>query len=114
MMRLAAVVAIGALLCAPAALADTIENGYGNTFIVTAGDTVVRYHFNADGTFAATAPDGSVQSGRYEIANSQICFLGPNDARSCAPLVSGKNVGDTWEQLDANGNQISITLEAGR
>jgi hypothetical protein len=28
--------------------------------------------------------------------------------------VSGKNVGDTWQQLDASGNQITVTLEAGR
>lgn len=114
MKQVLAMAAVVALVCAPAAFADTIENGYGNTFVVTAGDVVVRYHFNADGTFAATAPDGTVQSGRYEIADSQICFLGSNDARSCAPLVSGKTVGDTWQQLDANGNQISVTLEAGR
>jgi hypothetical protein len=114
MKKAAALVVIAALFAATPVFADTIENGYGNTFVVTAGDAVVRYHFNADGTFAATAPDGAVQSGRYEIANSQICFLGANDARSCAPLVSGKNVGDTWEQLDANGNTISVTLEAGR
>ena len=99
----------------PAAFADTIENGYGNTFLVTLGDgTAVRYHFNADGTFMSTGADGATQSGRYEAANGQICFLAEADQRQCAPLVSGKNVGDTWQQLDASGNQITVTIEPGR
>jgi hypothetical protein len=114
MKRIAILLAFGAALGAGPAFADTIENGYGNTFVVTMGDTAVRYHFNADGTFLATAPDGATEAGRYETGNGQICFLGEGDARQCAPLVSGKNVGDTWQQLDANGNEITVTLEAGR
>ncbi len=114
MKRLAALIGAGALVFAAPAFADTIENGYGNTFVVTAGEVTVRYHFNEDGTFQATAPDGSTQAGRYEAADGQLCFLGEGDARQCAPLVSGKNVGDTWQQLDANGNEITVTLEAGR
>lgn len=114
MKKLAVLAAFAAVLGAPAAFADTLENGYGNTFVVTLGEQTVRYHFNADGTFGAIAPDGSVQHGRYESSNGQICFLGEGDARQCAPLVSGKNVGDTWTQADANGNQITVTLEAGR
>jgi hypothetical protein len=115
MKKFAALLAFGAVLGAGAAFADTIENGYGNTFVVSLADgATVRYHFNADGTFAAIAPDGSTQSGRYETGDGQICFLGEADARTCAPLVSGKNVGDTWQQLDSGGNEITVTLEAGR
>jgi len=114
MKKLAAIAAFAAAFVAGPALADTIENGYENTFAVTLGSETVRYHFNADGTFGAIAPDGSVQHGRYEAANGQICFLGEGDARACAPLVSGKNVGDTWQQTDTNGNQITVTIEAGR
>jgi len=114
MKKFAAMAAFALVLSGGAAFADTIENGYENTFVVTLGDQVVRYHFNADGTFGAIAPDGSVQHGRYEAGNGQICFLGEADARQCAPLISGKNVGDTWQQADANGNQITVTIEAGR
>jgi opacity protein-like surface antigen len=114
MKKLAALAAFAVVLSAGAAFADTIQNGYGNTFAVTLGSDTVRYHFNEDGTFGAIAPDGSVQHGRYEATDTQICFLGEGDARQCAPLESGKNVGDTWQQLDANGNQITVTLEAGR
>jgi hypothetical protein len=115
MKKFAAVLAFGVALSAGVAFADTIENGYGNTFVVTLGNgQSARYHFDADGAFHATGPDGSVQTGRYEVANGQLCFLGEGDARQCAPLVADKNVGDTWQQNDANGNPITVTLEAGR
>ncbi len=114
MKKFAAMAAFALALGGGVAFADTIENGYENTFVVTLGEQVVRYHFNADGTFGAIAPDGSVQHGRYEASNGQICFLGEGDARQCAPLISGKNVGDTWQQADASGNQITVTIEAGR
>lgn len=115
MKKFAVIAALAATFAASPALADTIENGYGNTFVVTLGDgQQARYHFNQDGTFAAIGPDGSTQNGRYEAANGQICFLGEGDARQCTELVSGKNVGDSWQQLDANGNQITVSLESGR
>lgn len=115
MKRFAAVLAFGVVLSGGAAFAETIQNGYGNTFVVTLGNgQSARYQFDADGTFRATGPDGSTQAGHYESANGQLCFLGEGDARQCAPLVADKNVGDTWQQLDANGNQITVTLEAGR
>jgi hypothetical protein len=114
MKKLAAIAGFAVALAAGSAFADTIENGYGNTFVVTLGNETVRYHFNADGTFAATGSNGATQTGRYEVANGPICFLGEGDARQCAPLLSGKNVGDTWQQADANGNQITVTIEAGR
>jgi hypothetical protein len=114
MKKFAAVLAFGMALSTGAAFADTIQNGYANTFVVTMGDVSVRYHFNEDGTFLATAPDGSTQNGRYETTADQICFLGEGDARQCAPLVAGKNVGDTWQQLDASGNEITVSIVAGR
>lgn len=114
MKKLVALAAFAVALGGGIAFADTIENGYENTFVVTLGAETVRYHFNADGTFDAIGPDGSSQTGRYEAGNGQICFLGEADARQCAPLVSGKNVGDTWQQTDVAGNQITVTIEAGR
>lgn len=116
MKKIAAALVFALTLSAGVAAADTIENGYGNTFVVTMGDgTAARYQFNADGTFTAIGPDGSAQNGRYEVANGQVCFLGADASqRQCAVVTSGKNVGDTWQQLDANGNQITISLQAGR
>jgi hypothetical protein len=115
MKKIVAALAFAAALSTGAAFADTIENGYGNTFVVSLGDgATALYRFDADGTFSATGPDGSTQAGRYEVANNQLCFLGEGDQRQCAPLVSGKNVGDTWQQTDASGNPITVTLRAGR
>lgn len=114
MKKLALIATLATVFAAGPVFADTLQNGYGNTFVVTMGDAVVRYHFNEDGTYGAISPDGSVQHGRYEATDGQICFLGDGNARQCAPLVSGKSVGDTWTQLDAVGNEITVSLEAGR
>jgi hypothetical protein len=111
-----AALVFGLALGAGVASADTIENGYGNTFVVTAPDgSVARYYFDADGSFHATAPDSSAVTGTYTVAAGQLCFTmaGASQAQ-CTQSVSGKNVGDTWTQMDAAGNSISITLQAGR
>lgn len=115
MKRLASVLAFAVVCGAGAAFADTIENGYGNTFVVTNGEGVtVRYHFNADGSFAATAPDGSTISGAYEVADGQLCLTPAGGERGCTAYVGDKNVGDTWTQAATDGGQITVTLEAGR
>jgi hypothetical protein len=115
MKKLAAMIAFGAVCAAGAAFADTIENGYGNTFVVTNGEGVtVRYQFNADLTFAATAPDGSTVSGTYEVADGQLCLTPAGGERGCTQYVGDKNVGDTWTQAATDGGQITVMLEAGR
>lgn len=115
-MKRIAVALFGLALTTGVAFADTMENGYGNTFVVTATDgSVARYYFNQDGTFTATAPDGSPVAGAYTVADGRLCFTPTGAAEaSCTNVVSGKNVGDTWEQLDTQGQPISITLQAGR
>jgi hypothetical protein len=116
MKRLAALVAFAAVLGAGAAFADTIENGYGNTFVVADGSgQVVHYHFNADGTFAAATPDGQpAGGGAWEVADGQICLTPTGGERGCTEYVGDKNVGDTWTQAGMGGAQITITLQAGR
>jgi hypothetical protein len=115
MKKLAAVLAFGAALMSGAAFADTIENGFGNTFVVTGADgQVARYHFNEDGTFTGVAPGGSTMAGRWTVADGQVCLIPPSGQQACAPVVSGKNVGDTWTQVGTDGTEITITLEAGR
>lgn len=115
MKRLAAALALGAALTAGAAFADTIQNGYGNTFVVTDTDgTVVRYHFNADNTFTGTLPDGAQVSGTFEVTNGQLCLTPAGGERGCTAYVGDKNVGDTWTQNGTDGGQITVTLQAGR
>lgn len=116
MKRFAAVLAFSAALMSGAAFADTIQNGYGNTFVVTRADgAVVRYQFNEDGTFTGVAPGGSTMAGRYTATDGQLCLLPPNGgAPQCTAIAADKNVGDTWTQTGTDGSEITVTLEAGR
>jgi hypothetical protein len=116
MKKFAAVLAFGAALIGGGAFADTIENGYGNTFVITnAAGQISRYQFNEDGTFTGLAPGGSTMAGRYTAADGQLCFLAPNGgAPQCTEIVADKNVGDTWTQRGLDGTEINVTLEAGR
>lgn len=115
MKKLAAALAMGAVLASGAAFADTMQNGYGNTFVVTTSSgAVLRYHFNADNTFAMHGPDGAHVSGTYELANGQLCITPAGGERGCTAYAGDKNVGDTWTQAAADGSQITVKLEAGR
>jgi hypothetical protein len=116
MKKFAAVLAFGVALTSGAAFADTIQNGFGNTFVVTsANGSVARYHFNADGTFTGVAPGGSTMAGTYTAADGQVCLIPPNGATpQCTAVAADKNVGDTWTQIGSDGTEITVTLEAGR
>jgi hypothetical protein len=116
MKKFAALVAIGAVLSAGAAFADTMQNGVGNTFVVTnAEGTTLHYYFNADGGFTASTPAGDqVAAGAYEVADGQLCITPTGGERGCTPYVGDKNVGDTWTQNGTDGGQITVTLQAGR
>lgn len=118
MLKFAAALAISAVAVTGAALAqtDTMQTAYGNTVVVTeSGGLVLRYHFNADHTFDVVTPDGQTVPGTYAINGGQICLTYQGrDAAECTEHVTGKNVGDTWTQRGADGNQITVSLQAGR
>lgn len=116
MRRLAAAIALGVVSLTGVAFADTIQNSYGNTIIVTyANGSQAQYFFNEDGTFTALAPGGSTMAGRYTVGDGQICLIPPNGAApTCTPVQAGKNVGDTWTQPGSDGSEISVELRAGR
>lgn len=99
---------------AGAAFADTIENGFGNTFVVTnAAGEAARYTFDADQTFMMMAGE-THGTGAWEIADGQLCMTPEGGERSCLAYVGDKNVGETWTQIGADGSEISVTLQAGR
>lgn len=114
--KIAAGVAMAIALSAGSALADTVQNSFGNTITVTDGNgTVVRYLFNADNTFSVIAPDGTTSQGTYAIANGQICFTQQSGGDpACTAYVGDKNVGDTWTQTATDGGQITVSIVAGR
>ena len=116
MKRIAANIAAAAVaLAAAPAFADTVQNAYGNTIVVTeANGVVVRYHFNADGSFELIGPDNQPVHGSYAVANGQICLTPAGGQAACTQYVGDKNVGDTWTQPASDGSQITVTLQAGR
>ncbi len=115
MKKLAAVAAFGVALLSGAAFADTMENAYGNTIVITyPNGASARYHFNADNTFGLHAPDGSHVMGVYAIEGDQVCLTPNGGERACTGYVGGKNVGDTWTQTATDGSVITVTIEAGR
>jgi hypothetical protein len=116
MQKFAAVLALGIALSSGAASADTIQNAYGNTVVVTyASGSEARYFFNEDGTFTGVAPGGSTMAGRYTVEGDQLCLIPPSgQAPSCTQVAGDKNLGDTWTQTGANGEEITVTLRAGR
>lgn len=115
MKRMAALVAIGALLTAAPASAQMMQGAYDNTIVITyTSGAQARYHFNADNTFSLRTPDGQTVSGTYAIEGDQICLTPSGGERGCTQYVGEKNVGDTWTQSATDGSQITVTLEAGR
>lgn len=116
MKKLVAALALGAAMMAGPAAADTMQNTYGNTIVVTyPNGSQALYHFNADGTFSGVAPGGSQMAGTYTTEGEQLCLIVPSaEAPACTSVAADKNVGDTWTQTGADGSQISVELRAGR
>ena len=116
MRRMMAAVVLGFGLMAATAHADAMmASSAGNTFVVTtANGTVLRYHFNADGTFDFVTPDNHTVAGVYTMANGQLCLTPQSGQPSCGPYAGDKSVGATWTQKAADGSDITITLTAGR
>ncbi len=115
MKKLFIAAALAAALAAGPAVADTLDNAYENTIVITyANGAEARYHFNADNTFGVHTPDGQHVHGTYEVSGDQICLTPQGGQRACTQLVAGRNVGDTWTQTATDGSTINVRLEAGR
>lgn len=116
MKKFVAALALGVAMIATPAMADTMQNTYGNTIVVTyPSGAQAMYYFNADGTFTGTAPGGSTMAGRYTAEGDQLCLIPPSgQAPQCTTIAMDKSVGDTWTQNAADGAEISVELRAGR
>ena len=103
-------------LSAGSASADTMQNAFGNTIVVTYPDGgAARYFFNEDGTFTGEARGGTGMRGRWSTDTGQLCLIPPSgQAPTCTDIAADKNVGDTWTQTASDGSEITVTLQAGR
>ncbi|MGQ0532645.1 MAG: hypothetical protein ACT4OF_08150 [Caulobacteraceae bacterium] len=115
MKKFAVAVAIGLTLAAAPAFADTMQNTYGNTIVVTySTGAEALYFFNEDGTFTGVAPGGSQMAGRWTVEGEQLCLIPPSGQQACTTVAVDKNVGDTWTQQATDGSEINVELRAGR
>lgn len=115
MKKLLAAVVFATAMASGVAFADTMQNTYGNTIVVTSSaGAETRYHFNEDGTFTGVAPGGSTMAGRWTVDGETLCLIAPSGQQQCTTVAADKNVGDTWEQTGADGSAITVTLQAGR
>ena len=112
---LSAALALAALWASPAR-AETMDVILANTLTTQGADgAVVRWTFNADGTYRMILPDGTSSGGAYAADAQHFCFTPTGGAQSCvAPAPEGKGVGDTWQAKDAAGNAMTVAIVAGR
>lgn len=94
-------------------MADTIEQGIGNTFKAVTADGATVWHFNADKTYTQINPDGSQVTGSWRTANNEVFFSPKGGGDWSSPYEPGKKVGDTWDASVA-GVSAKVSLVAGR
>ena len=112
---ISAALALAALWASPAS-AETMDAILANTLTTQGADgAVVRWTFNADGTYRMTLPTGQSYGGAYVADAQHFCITPAGGAQSCvAAAPEGKWIGDTWQALDAAGNRVSVAIVAGR
>ncbi len=114
MKKLLATLAIAAAIALPAA-AGTIDNAFGNTLNVQLGDgTALAFHFNADGTYVMKLPDNTAVPGAWALQNNQLCLTPTGGAPDCHPDPGNHAVGETWSAVNGQGQQMTLSLTAGR
>jgi hypothetical protein len=110
-------------LSAAGAQADPFSVAYGNTVTQTAPDgSKAVIYVNADKTWERHSADGKVYKGTYAWKDdTHACFTvtdpAPADASkatNCSEIKGDHKLGDTWTEPMGNGQNISVSITAGR
>ena len=116
-MMMAAAMSLG---LAGVAAADPMVGVYGNTVKVTyPNGAASQMYIDADGAYAAKAPDGAMAKGTWKVEGGQTCFTQVDPAPpadmvpNCSPTVERK-AGDSWDVPGPNGMVLKVSIEAGR
>ena len=123
MKRIALGLAAVLLTTASASAADLFAVAYGNTVTQTMPDgskTII--YVNADKTWEQHRADGTVMKGTYAWQDdSHACFTmtdpapkDPAKATNCNEIKGDHKVGDTWTEPLPNGQNITMSITAGR
>lgn len=105
-----------AALAGPALAATTMDAILANTLTTQGADgAVVRWTFNADGSYRMTLPNGQTSAGTYAADAQTFCITPAGGQQTCvAPAPEGKGVGDSWQTKDAAGAAVTVAIVAGR
>jgi hypothetical protein len=114
-MRLAIMAASAAVLAAGPAAADTIDELFGNTLVVSyPGGNQERFYFDADGGFRMLVHDDVEISANWTREGDNICITMEDAESQCSAFPADKVVGDSWEKFDEDGETIRYEIVAGR
>lgn len=81
-----------------------------NTLQVEATDgTITNIYFNADGTYH----NSKNESGTWTLEGDSFCSR-PNGGEETCNTMTDRSVGDSWSETDPEGNQITLSIIAGR
>lgn len=106
------------VVCAAAAAADPMTGRYGNTVrIKNKAGQITRVYYNVDKSVTVMRPDGGVITGTWAIEGAELCVSASvmlMSVKRCSPFVPDKKPGDTWTQNGPDGDEVTITIVAGR
>jgi hypothetical protein len=113
--------AVLAALLAPPAFASAqsfLAPAFENTIVSTYPDgRQARLWLNADGSYQAAGRTGKPSSGRWTLKGEQICLKQHRPFRAPFSYCTGVRrggVGTSWTGKAVTGEQVRITLVAGR
>lgn len=92
------------------AIGNVLVGDYGSKGKVTG-------EFDADGTVALTFPDGSKRRQAWVADANYFCMIvmpgadGKMDYRCERNLIAGKKLGETWQQIDSEGQTATISIQ---
>lgn len=92
------------------ALGNVLVGDYGSQGKVTAA-------FDPDGTVAMTFPDGTKRRQAWVADANYFCMIaipgsdGKMGYRCERNLIAGKKLGETWQQIDSEGQTATISVQ---
>ena len=92
---------------------ELMESTFGNTVAVADADgaILVSYHFAANNTFHLVNADGTDATGSWILDGNNLC-LTQGEETNCTE-IEDRQVGDSWEVTDDDGNTMTISIVEG-
>jgi hypothetical protein len=116
-MHMRGAIAAAAVLTAAAgtAAADTIDNLFGNTLLVSyPSGNQERFYFDADGAFRMIVHDDVEISAAWTRDGDNICITMEDLEPQCSAFPADKAPGESWEKAGENGETVRYQIVEGR